>query len=46
MISSDSEDVVYSHTDLKKKKEKERQYESKLHFNSDGEDDDRVSNIN
>jgi 5'-3' exonuclease len=39
VISSDSEEVVYTHTDLRKKHAKERQYEANLHFKSDDEDE-------
>lgn len=39
VISSDSEDIVYTHTDTKKKQEREKLYENKLHFKSEDEDD-------
>jgi hypothetical protein len=37
-ISSDSEDVVYTHTDKRKKIAKEKEFDDKLHFKSDDEE--------
>ena len=45
VISSDSEEVVYTHTDTRKKRDNEKLYENKLHFKSEDEEDQRIHSL-